>query len=107
MVNKPGVAALVNNLDHRLGTTVKSPEDRRTNCNPEPPVSLLLGPEMRLIRTGSRAAVTVTDLDTGLPEPPETFVSVTDTLPLVEPKVTLMELLVPPVKLAPAGTVQP
>ena len=67
----------------------------------------MLVPEMPVIVTGSKAAVTVTDFDTGLPEHPETFVSVTDTLPLVEPKVTLMELLVPPVKLAPAGTVQP
>lgn len=61
---------------------------------------------MPVMVTGCRAT-TVTDFDTVLPVQPEALVSVTDTLPLIDPKVTLMELPVPPVKLAPAGTVQP
>jgi hypothetical protein len=63
-------------------------------------------PEMPVIVTGSKLA-TVTDVDTVAPVQPEALVSVTDILPLVEPKVTLIELPVPPVKLAPAGTFQP
>ena len=38
---------------------------------------------------------------------PVALVSITETFPLVEAKVTAMELPVPPVNDAPAGTVQP
>ena len=51
------------------------------------------------------AGLTVTALVTCVPTHPAALVSVTVTLPLVEPKVTVIELLLGPV--APAVMVEP
>ena len=56
---------------------------------------------------GAVQVITLTKRLCWVPVQPVEFVSITETLPLVEPKVTLMELPVPPVNDAPAGTVQP